>query len=256
MYKHVVLTGDRNAFGTFQSGPCLCLPLHFLSQRDWSSLAKHGFPSSLAARLMIISGWDFMITAHWSLASPQRLHLVSIISGRARGWMSPAVVTLFAKKCLWRLFSLWLCLSQTHVGSKEGCLLQSGSGPGRCRSVGISCSRGHKYYIPSYLWPCPYAHEVWIRPEKEICRLDGSRTCDNVSNHMVVHIWISWSTPSLFQFSSTTATSAGCIMIMVSLLLPITDVAIITVERPPGGYNQNNDYLDKSSLSLVRKWLH
>lgn len=38
---------------------------------------------------------------------------------------------------------------------------------------------------------------------------------------------------------------------MGSLPLPITDVAIITVKRPLGGYNQNNDYLDKSSLSLV-----
>lgn len=45
-------------------------------------------------------------------------------------------------------------------------------------------------------------------------------------------------------------------MITGSLPLPITDVAIITVKRPPGGYNQNNDYPDKSSLSLVHKWLH
>lgn len=45
-------------------------------------------------------------------------------------------------------------------------------------------------------------------------------------------------------------------MIMGSLLLPITDVAIITVKRPLGGYNQNNDYLDKSSLTLVHKWLY
>lgn len=33
-------------------------------------------------------------------------------------------------------------------------------------------------------------------------------------------------------------------MIMGTSVLTITDVAIITVKRPLGGYNQNNDYPD------------
>lgn len=71
--------------------------------------------------------------------------------------------------------------------SEEGGLLQSGSGPAGVGPLGSAFLRAiNKTSLALVSVACPYAHEVWIRPEREICRLDGGQTCNNVGNHMCV----------------------------------------------------------------------